>query len=522
MNYPIWQLGYPGGMLIALIAILHVFVSHFAIGGGAYLVLSESRAYRTNDAGMLDYVKRHSQFFALLTLVFGAVSGVGIWFIIGLVSPEGTSSLIHTYVWAWASEWVFFFIEITAAILYAKTWETLDRRAHMTLGWIYFVAAWMSLFIINGIITYQLTPGRWLQTHGFWDGFFNPTFWPSLFTRTSMSLLLAGVFGYVTLNRESSAVRDRLVRWASGWTLAGAIALPACIAWYFATLPGFSKLYFSGQILPLKHGIRGGVTFAAVLVLIALVSVWKPRAMRIPLMTVAVICALGLMGSGEYMREFVRKPWVINGFIYANDVRADAIPALQTDGAAAHAKFVAVDAKANDYGRQLFVLECSACHSVNGYRSLRKRVSGWDAQFAKEMLAHMDKLRFPMPQFGGNEADREALGKYLASLNPPENHGAITDDNRLQIGERAFQVHCGSCHTINGNFRPLRGAFQGSDAEQVENLLPMLDSMSPNMPHFSAPADDTHALAVYVSREANKPMTAEAPTMEKSIGGGVR
>jgi mono/diheme cytochrome c family protein len=507
-------------MLIALIAILHVCVSHFAIGGGAYLVMTESRSYRTNDAGMLDYVKRHSQFFALLTLVFGAVTGVGIWFTIGLVSPEGTSSLIHTYLWAWASEWVFFVVEITAAILYAKTWQTLDRHAHLALGWIYFVSAWMSLFIINGIITYQLTPGAWLKTHQFWDGFFNPTFWPSLFTRTAMSILLAGVFGYLTLNKEASATRDRLVRWSSGWLLTGAVLLPAGLAWYFVAIPGFSRPYFSGMIA-MKHGVRGGVTFATVLVLIAVLSMWKPRAMRIPLMTVAVICALGLMGAGEYMREFLRKPWVINGVIYANDVRADAMPALLEGGASAHAKFVAVDASANDYGRQLFVLECSACHSVDGYRGMRKRVNGWDPDFAKEMLAHLDKMRAPMPQFGGNEGDRIALGKYLAALNAPESLGAVTDANRLQVGEQMFKVHCGTCHTVNGNFRPLRAALQGAEPEQVENLLPMLDSMSPNMPHFAASPDDTHALAVYLAQEANKKMTVETP-MEKPVGGGVK
>jgi mono/diheme cytochrome c family protein len=298
------------------------------------------------------------------------------------------------------------------------------------------------------------------------------------------------------------------------------VLLPAFLAWYFVAIPGFSRPYFSG-LIAMKHGVRGGVTFAMVLVLIALLSMWKPRAMRVPLMAVAVICALGLMGAGEYMREFVRKPWVINGVIYANDVRADAIPALLEDGAAAHAKFVAVDVSADNYGRQLFVLECSACHSVNGYRGMRKRVSGWDADFAKEMLAHMDKMRAPMPQFGGNEADRIALGKYLAALNPAENHGAVTDANRLQVGERMFNVRCGTCHTVNGPFRPLRAAFQGAEAEQVENLLPMLDSMSPNMPHFAAPADDTHALAVYLAQEANKKMTVEVP-MEKPVGGGVK
>jgi len=79
MNYPIWDvpmLG--GGMLIGLVAIVHVFVSHFAIGGGLYLVLTERIARRDGDAGMLDFVKAHSRFFILLVLVFGAVTGVGI------------------------------------------------------------------------------------------------------------------------------------------------------------------------------------------------------------------------------------------------------------------------------------------------------------------------------------------------------------------------------------------------------------------------------------------------------------
>lgn len=35
MNYPVWYLPETGGgFLIALIAVLRVFVSHFAVGGG--------------------------------------------------------------------------------------------------------------------------------------------------------------------------------------------------------------------------------------------------------------------------------------------------------------------------------------------------------------------------------------------------------------------------------------------------------------------------------------------------------
>ena len=174
MNYPAWDIP-ASGLLIAVIAILHVFVSHFAVGGGFYLVLVERRARRDGDAPLLDYAKRLSRFFILLTLVFGAISGVGIWFTIGLVHPQATSSLINTFVWGWAIEWTFFFVEIAAAMVYYYGWDRLSARMHMAIGWIYVAAAWLSLVVINGILTYMLTPGQWILTRGFWDGFFNET-----------------------------------------------------------------------------------------------------------------------------------------------------------------------------------------------------------------------------------------------------------------------------------------------------------------------------------------------------------
>ena len=508
MNYPDWILGFPGGLLIALIAIVHVTVSHFAIGGGAFLVVTEKRAYGKNDAAALAYVRRHSKFFALLTVVFGAVTGVGIWFTIGLVTPEATSALIHAFVWAWAIEWVFFFVEITSAIIYATSWDKLDRKSHMLVGWIYFVAAWLSLAVINGIVTFMLTPGKWLQTHNIWDGLFNPTYWPSLFARTALCVLLAGVFGLVTIGKKDGEARERLVRWSGMWMLAGSILLPAFIYWYFLKLPKFSKTYISERMIYVTHALNGGYACAALIGAMTLVfALWKPRWMRAPVVVVLVVASLGLMGSGEYVREFSRKPWVVNGYMYANDIPLAEVPVLQQDGVAAKANFLlTTDTKSMEYGKNLFTLECGSCHAVDGYRSMRQRVKGWDAAFATQMVAHLPMTKGPMPEFAGNEADREALGKYLASLNPPVDYGTITDANRVAVGAQVFAVHCGNCHTVNGNFRPLRDAFTNSTPDQVEGLLPMLDTMSTNMPHFDAPADQTHALAVYIATEANKPL----------------
>ena len=156
MNYPVWDIP-AGGLLIAAIAIVHVFVSHFAVGGGLFLVLVERRARRDNDEALLGYVRQHSRFFILLTLVFGAITGVGIWFTIGLVHPQATSSLINTFVWGWAIEWTFFVTEIAAAMVYYYGWDRLDARTHERVGWVYAVSAWLSLVVINGILSFMLT-----------------------------------------------------------------------------------------------------------------------------------------------------------------------------------------------------------------------------------------------------------------------------------------------------------------------------------------------------------------------------
>lgn len=503
MNYPIWQLGFPGGLLIAIVAVTHVFVSHFAVGGGAFLVISEARAYGGNDDALLAYVRRHSKFFALLTLVFGAISGVGIWFTIGLVSPEATSSLIHTFVWAWAIEWVFFFVEITAALIYAYQWDRLDRATHMTVGWIYFVAAWMSLFIINGIITYQLTPGRWLQTHNIWDGLFNPTYLPSLFIRTSMSILLAGVFGLLTAGKEPEAVRQRIYRWAGQWMFAGAVLLPAFAWWYFRKFPDFARAYLAGTLPAAQHPIRMGLLSATMILVLALVcGIWKPRLLRKPVIALLVFFAFSLMASGEYLREFVRKPWVINGYIYANGLRTASVEAFQTDGYAKDAKFTTTDDRNGiAYGRDLFVAQCGSCHTETGYRSMKKRTVGWDATFSKDILAHIQMLRGAMPPFAGNDADRAALGRYLTSLNPPANYANVND--KLTAGKQLFDARCGHCHTINGNFRPLKKALGGSGPEEIKGLFGVLDTMSPNMPPFTGTPEEADLLSQYIAQAMN-------------------
>jgi mono/diheme cytochrome c family protein len=375
----------------------------------------------------------------------------------------------------------------------------------------------MSLFVINGILSFMLTPGRWIETHNFWDGMFNPTFLPSLVARTAVCLILAGIFGYITLPKQDA--REKVARWAALWIMMGALVLPLSLWWYFARIPQFSRLYLNGVLTGVRHAVRGGIGFTVLAIVIALVfGVWKPRWMRAPVVALLVVCGLGMVGAGEYLREFVRKPWVISQLIYANDLPAAQIEALQANGVSHTANFLLTDDTASAaYGKNLFELQCGSCHAAEGYRGMKRRVDGWDTEFAADILQHIHMLRGTMPPFAGNEEDRKALGSYLASLNPPW-HFEITDANRLEIGEKVFGARCGHCHSVNGNFRPLQGDFENQTPSQVEEMFPALGAMSPNMPTFNAPDDQAKALAFYISHEASKPLSQKAAPVEMPTG----
>src|SRR5580765_2598282 len=131
MNYPFWDIPHIGsGWVIGMIAIFHVMISQFAVGGGLYLPMAERKALKMANAkeraDWLNQLASHSKFFLVLTAVFGTVSGVGIWFAIGLTHPEATSTLIHNFVFGWAMEWVFFLVELTTVAVYYYTWDRID------------------------------------------------------------------------------------------------------------------------------------------------------------------------------------------------------------------------------------------------------------------------------------------------------------------------------------------------------------------------------------------------------------
>ncbi len=421
MNYPVWEITtFGGGVLVALIATLHVFISHFAVGGGLFLVLTEMKAYRERDVRILDYVAGHTKFFLLITMVLGALTGVGIWSVISVLNPGATSVMIHTFVFAWATEWVCFVVEILSLLIYAYTFHKMGARHHLIIGWIYFVFAWLSLFFIDAIISFMLTPGRWLETGNFWHAFFNPSFVPSLFFRTFMALILAGVYGLITSTRiRDDELRQRMARYCVLWLAAPFVLLLPSAWWYFQVIPPEAQAMITDRALTVSTAGKTFLVLAPILFLLGLFMALRlPKSLQQGLAVFLLIPSFVFLGSFEMVRESARRPYIIHGYMYSNSILKASLPRVQQQGALVSAKWAShktvTPANQGAAGEELFRMLCLSCHSIGGFRNdILDRTRKMTASQFQAVLDQMGAGKKHMPTFAGNRQEREALGKYV-------------------------------------------------------------------------------------------------------------
>lgn len=526
MNYPVWYLPtIGGGSLIALIAILHVFVSHFAVGGGLYLIYAEKKGLAEKNQGILDFTKRHARFFLLITMVFGSITGVGIWFIIALVNPAATSLLIHNFVFGWAAEWVFFTVEIASAFVYYYLFGKMDDRSHLQVGWLYFFSAWMSLLLINGIIGVMLTPGNWAESFNFWIGFFNPSFFPSLIFRTCAAVLLAGVYGFLT----SSFTKDRdvsraMTRFSGKWALAALVGAVPSGFWYLAVLPEQARNLVLGKSPTIAAVLQWGVSSLVMLLAVILVAgIFLPALNRQPVALVSMLCALLSFGAFEWTREAARRPYVINEVMYSNSIGKTELAGLNEAGFLPSAKWVQdktiTPENRSAVGRELYVQQCYACHTLGGLNNdLAALTARMSYPALSKYISRIHEARYFMPPFAGTKEESEALAAFIAG----DLHGKEIVDAKPALGlfqitgQSLFENHCSSCHVQDD----LASAFAGKTTDEIGRMLQTLNEISEEMQPFAGSAEERMLLSVHLADEKAAPVQPAASTAAPQADGG--
>jgi hypothetical protein len=436
MNHPVWDLPLLGsGWIIGIISIIHVSIAHLVVGAGLWLPIMEGRAQRAGDLELQVWLRSRAKVLLWLSSIFGAATGVGIWVAIGLVNPTATQHLIRAFVMGWATEWLLFVGEMATLIVLVRAYDRLRPRQRLILYWLYALCAWLSLVVINGIVTFMLSPGKgWTVTHLMWDGFFNATYLPSLLLRTFVSMALGGLWALAAGAAADPALKPRILKTTALFTLAGVLlAVPA--GWfYFQSFPPAAKELVLGNlkgVTGLAQGFRWALWGLGAFLVPGLLVLWAlfaPRSFRRPVAVLGLLLACWGFGGFEWIREVARKPFVIRDVMYSNGIRVDQVASLQKDGFLPQNAWARTFAAAKGdtdlaKGEAILRSQCLACHTRDGYRGLKALTatnSEGDNIALIQGLRELDPALNPylglMPPFAGTEQEAELLGKYLSTL----------------------------------------------------------------------------------------------------------
>lgn len=439
MDFPIFHLDFLGNrMLIAAIAVFHVWINHaLAVGAMPLVTAMEWWGHRRGDARWDRLAYRILTVSFVVTTTIGALTGVGIWLSTSLVNPYAIGSLIRVFFWAWFTEWLVFVTEVLCIMVYYLSWKPMAgrKRAHIGVGVALSAASWVTMAIITAILGFMMNPGAWLERTSFISGVFNPIYLPQLAFRTPVAMIAAGWFAlFLTFffTRSDLALRRTAVRFISLWSLAWLPAAVAGALWYWRAIPvwmavnvpvalttqRFTAWY--GQLLTIL-----AVMVAAVL-LTAAAGVVLPRRVPRAALLVPFALTLVLLGSFERVREFIRKPFVIGEYMYANGVRVADLPLLNEEGVLRHSTYARVreisDSNGVAAGAEVFRIGCTRCHTVSGINSVTDRLRGlygdeaWDRDTIKYYVQGMHVARPYMPPFPGTDREAGALADYLVEL----------------------------------------------------------------------------------------------------------
>lgn len=458
MIFPILHIpGVGDGMTIAMDAVLHVVISHgLAIGFMTMLILFQTMTY----AGKGPHWARISRSLlgpavVVITSV-GAVTGVGIWFITGILAPEGIGSLIHLFFWPWFIEWGAFTSEVILLLFYYYLWDRLAEKhpGRLTaLGWGYVTMAVISAILISGILGFMLTPDGWPWGQTFDEAYYNPTFAPQVFLRLAAglaigSLLLAAWIAWRfkgTQEERGSALR------LAGGVFLGCVAVGAVSAWvYFSRVPmtflthwkfAVATSYMSQMpdFLPTLNAVAVGV-----LCLTGLVAVLRwPVVCRI-LCIPAILLSVFMVMEFERIREFVRGPYLLPGYMYANQVplaeklavdetKASYLPRMRwvDDNGTLPPDMVA--------GKALFAANCGVCHTTvkGGLNNIGLRVAGRTLDSLNAIVSITENLGPFMTPFTGSEPERLLLASYIYMLGTEQGYIKIPQAPKTPAAQAA-------------------------------------------------------------------------------------
>lgn len=430
------------GMIIGGLGIFHVFVAQFAIGSGLLMCYFQWLAQTGREPHARKFLDGFYRVLVLISFVIGAVTGVGMWFTSIQISPVTIGFMIDQFHWLWATEWTFFCLEVGAGYAFYRYGKHLNNKSRMTLLVFYALAAWMSLFWINGILSFQLTPGSWSEAHpSLWGGFFNPTFFPTLLFRTVTAMVIAGLSACVVINAMPGLEREdrrRLILRAAHFIVT-TVLMPVFGLWFLAVIPADSRSWVMGGSIAMTLFANIAVGATILIGGYAVVGLFFQKLyINGATATLLVALAFGATAGGEFVREGVRKPFTIRKVLYSNSIKRDQVGKLRVIGSVTNDPYPVRDPqqypnKQVVLGQKVYRFQCSICHTMEGANGLVHLTGAWDADMLRRNISKLQELKTFMPPFSGTPVELEALVQRILweSNNRPEKWPQTNDPDKL-------------------------------------------------------------------------------------------
>jgi mono/diheme cytochrome c family protein len=435
MNFPILHIPVVGdGMTIALNAVLHVCISHgLAIGLMGMVVLFQTLTWKGKGQFWADIARKVLGPLVVITTSIGAVTGVGIWVLTGSLAPEGIGALIHLFFWPWFIEWFAFTAEVILLLYYYYNWEKLitTRPGKLAaIGWAYVATSFVSAVLITGILGFMLTPQGWPWARSFTEAYFNPTFVPQCFLRVGGGFAMGTLMmmGWIAWRFTGTPLeRGRALR-ACGIGLLLSVAVTAAASYvYFSRVPSTYlthwKFAVATSYLSQMPDFLPAANVGAVLVLVlAALAAMARRPMLSRLLCIpALLLSICFVMEFERVREFVRGPYLMPGYMHASQITLVESEAMiaENQPLLPRLRWVNTSDKlppATQAARALFAANCGVCHAESGINGIDQRLAGRSADGINAMLGITQRLAPYMTPFVGSEQERTLLTEYLFQL----------------------------------------------------------------------------------------------------------
>ncbi len=443
MDFPIFHMDDAGNrMLIAVIAIIHVMINHpMAVGMMPLITLMEYFGYKTGEKKWDKLAHKILFVCFIITTTAGALTGVGIWLSTSLINPYAIGSLIRVFFWGWFTEWIIFVLEVSLILAYYLLWPKMQgspkaKLNHIRIGLTLSIASWGTMAIIVAILGFMMDPGDWTTTPGLVTGVLNPLYLPQLAFRTPLAMIGAGLFAWflmIFFVKKDREFLNKSIRFVAIWSLCWLPLLMVGALWYHDRIPTMMQSNYDVAIATQQWAAKSSdllwITWVSFIIVVATLAIGllKPRYMPRLALIIPFVLITALLGQFERVREFIRKPYVIGNYMYANGIRVEDYPLLQSEGLLKYATYAHVRQVTDDNkvlaGQDVFNIACTRCHTTQGVNGIVPKFNNlygadkpWDATAMKAYIQGMHNARPFMPPFPGNDVELEALVAYILHI----------------------------------------------------------------------------------------------------------